>query len=182
MPDCPTCSDSFDSEHGVKVHHKQIHDESLANSVVCDWCGDEFHRKPSEVERYDNNFCEQECKDAFHADYMTGRERPEHAEKMSELHSGEGNPMYGVRGEDAPAWQGGEQMAQNWRRSAEWFEARRTAVERDGGECQVCGTEENLHVHHIHPVSEGGEKFDTENLITLCSQHHYMKHSNGEDE
>jgi hypothetical protein len=163
----------------MKVHHKRIHDESISGvEVDCEECGQSIRRRSSRVQSYDVLFCNDECKRAYFSKNhpLEGTERPEHAELMSEMHSGEDNPMYGVRGEDAPNWQGGEQMVQNWRRSSEWLEARRQAKERDDGECQVCGQSEDLHAHHIQPVSEGGEKFDTDNLIMLCAEHHYDRH------
>lgn len=47
-----------------------------------------------------------------------------------------------------------------------------TAIALDGNRCE---RRRWLHVHHIKPVSEGGQ--DTvENLITLCSSHHQMRH------
>lgn len=178
MPDCPSCSKSFDSDHGVKVHHKRVHGESISGvNIDCAWCGTTINRRPSRVEEYDNLFCGEDCKNNFHSDYLTGRKRPEHAKKMSELALREDTPLFGERGgENEPNWQGGEQECQNWRSSHEWLQSRRDTIERDGGECQVCGKTENLHVHHIQPVSEGGAKFDTENLITLCPKHHYDKH------
>jgi len=181
MVSCPSCGDDFKSEQGMKVHHKRIHNKSISGiEAECDNCGDTFRDRKSEIERYEHNFCCRDCKDEFHSAHMTGRERPEHSRKMAELHSGKGNPMYGVRGEDAPNWQGGEQMLQGWRRSAEWYEARRSALERDDHSCQNsdCNTQEQLHVHHIEPVSEGGDKFDEDNLVTLCQEHHYDRHRN----
>ncbi len=47
-----------------------------------------------------------------------------------------------------------------------------TAVERDGRRCEQ---RKWLHVHHIRPVSMGGGNFP-ENLTTLCSAHHRMRH------
>jgi len=41
--DCPTCErDDFDTEQGVRQHHKQTHGESLPN-LVCENCGELFH-------------------------------------------------------------------------------------------------------------------------------------------
>jgi len=178
VPSCPTCGDECESETGVKIHHAMKHNESIAGvEIECDWCAEIFYRKPSYVERYDNLFCGEECKNNFHSDYLTGRERPEHSELMSELHSGEGNPMHGIRGEDAPGWEGGNHREnQTWRYTAKWSDVRSDVVERDSDECQECGTNEELHVHHITPVSNGGDKFDLENLVTLCREHHYKRH------
>jgi len=168
MRDCPSCDESFDTERGVKIHHKRVHNESIAGVAVdCDWCGTTFYKKPSYVERYEHLFCGRDCKDAFHSDYLTGRERPEHAELMSEMYQGQGNPM----------WNGGGQSGR-WRSTAKWQKTRERVLDRDNRECQVCQDSEELHAHHIQPVSDGGKKFDTDNLITLCAEHHYQEHSN----
>lgn len=56
--ECPTCSDTFDTEAGMKRHHAQIHDESIAKSVsTCEVCGCDF-------EHYDSRkgvVCSNEC-------------------------------------------------------------------------------------------------------------------------
>lgn len=47
---------------------------------------------------------------------------------------------------------------------------------RDGNKCQKCGKEEeDLHVHHIEPISEGGDN-DKLNLITVCANCHRAIH------
>ena len=42
--------------------------------------------------------------------------------------------------------------------------------------CVLCGTKDNLHNHHIIPVSRGGTD-DKINIITLCTIHHATIHS-----
>jgi 5-methylcytosine-specific restriction endonuclease McrA len=46
---------------------------------------------------------------------------------------------------------------------------------RDDYRCRFCNTEENLQPHHIQYVSEGG-KDETNNLVTLCFEHHRAIH------
>ena len=41
----------------------------------------------------------------------------------------------------------------------------------------MCGTNRNLHVHHIRYRSEGGDHHER-NLITLCLTDHDLVHSN----
>ncbi|CEG23139.1 HNH endonuclease [Planococcus massiliensis] len=41
--------------------------------------------------------------------------------------------------------------------------------------CAVCGTEKNIDIHHILPVSEGGESLP-HNLQLLCVEHHAEAH------
>ena len=44
-------------------------------------------------------------------------------------------------------------------------------MERDGWSCGWCGTNQNLHVHHIIFRSAGGSD-DSVNLLTLCEKDH----------
>ncbi len=51
----------------------------------------------------------------------------------------------------------------------------RQVVERDNWRCQVCGSMQNLEVHHIQFRSHSGP--DTErNLVTLCNSCHRSSH------
>lgn len=77
--------------------------------------------------------------------------------------------------EDNPNWGGG--YSDDWRYTTEWTRARSDARERDGHECQECGSGDIIHVHHIEPVSEGGAKHDLDNLVTLCRTCHFDAHS-----
>ena len=50
---------------------------------------------------------------------------------------------------------------------------------RDGNKCVICGATEDLHVHHIIPVSNDTEKkyiYNVGNGVTLCSKCHAMVH------
>ena len=42
--------------------------------------------------------------------------------------------------------------------------------------CVICGTNKNLHHHHIVPVARGGDDHQ-HNFITLCGEHHAFIHS-----
>lgn len=46
-------------------------------------------------------------------------------------------------------------------------EARSAVFERDGHRCLKCGTEEDLSIDHVVPLSKGGDN-DVDNLQTLC--------------
>lgn len=51
--------------------------------------------------------------------------------------------------------------------------------ERDGGVCQFCGTNQNIHAHHILYRSQRKDLIDEPtNLILLCEEHHSLVHSN----
>jgi hypothetical protein len=45
---------------------------------------------------------------------------------------------------------------------------------RDGYKCKICGTEANLEIVHIIPISKGGTN-DIENLQLLCAKHNLEK-------
>jgi len=50
----------------------------------------------------------------------------------------------------------------------DWSDRRKQVLERDGYECQECGSSDRtLHVHHVTPISEGGSH-RLSNLETLC--------------
>ena len=57
----------------------------------------------------------------------------------------------------------------------EWVFARLRAKNRDGWRCQSCGKSGVLEVHHLQPVSAGGDN-SLENLITLCRTCHIGLH------
>lgn len=102
---------------------------------------------------------------------MTDEEFEAFCERLSKERTGEGNPMYGVTGPDNPQWK--ENTAPHLLyQTKKWKETRKEVLERDNHECQACGIEENLHIHHIRPVAEGGARFELNNLVTLCDTHH----------
>jgi 5-methylcytosine-specific restriction endonuclease McrA len=57
-------------------------------------------------------------------------------------------------------------------------ELHRQVLERDGWRCQVCGSMQNLQVHHLKFRSRSGGDVE-QNLITLCGECHARIHSKG---
>lgn len=63
-----------------------------------------------------------------------------------------------------------------------WLEKRAEIIKRDNYKCVICGSEENLTVHHKqYHVNERGEKFlpwqyDDKYLVTLCKSCHQRGH------
>ena len=55
-------------------------------------------------------------------------------------------------------------------------EVRAAVYARDHHRCRYCAKASDLHLHHIHYRSEGVDHSET-NLITLCSTHHDVIHS-----
>lgn len=59
-----------------------------------------------------------------------------------------------------------------YRRSSEWQNIRKVILNKQK-ECQICGSSENLEIHHIiQPKSDRDLFFDINNLIVLCSSCH----------
>ncbi len=56
--------------------------------------------------------------------------------------------------------------------SPQWKRIRTDRMDMDGGSCQVCGSKENLAVHHITYARKEHEELD--DLITLCSECHEL--------
>ena len=52
---------------------------------------------------------------------------------------------------------------------------RHRVLQRDGWKCQVCGSSQNLEVHHKRFRSRRGDD-DEQNLITLCAKCHEKLH------
>ena len=65
-----------------------------------------------------------------------------------------------------------QKRARRTRNSAAWQKAREAARRRDGNRCTACGSTENLEVHHIKSLAEGGDEFALSNLRTLCRDCH----------
>jgi len=56
-----------------------------------------------------------------------------------------------------------------------WVQSRRAALARDDRRCQDCGTQDDLHVHHITPVKQFDNSRDAhylDNLVVLCKYCH----------
>lgn len=71
--ECPTCDRVFDGEHGLKIHHKRTHGESIAGvEVTCDWCGDTYTERPYRLEERDHLFCDRECMGKWRSENFVG--------------------------------------------------------------------------------------------------------------
>ena len=59
--------------------------------------------------------------------------------------------------------------------STSYAKLQRQVLERDGWRCQVCGSMQNLQVHHLKFRSHSGSD-EEQNLITLCAECHGRMH------
>ncbi|MDQ5883067.1 MAG: 5-methylcytosine-specific restriction enzyme [Patescibacteria group bacterium] len=46
---------------------------------------------------------------------------------------------------------------------------------KNGAHCLFCGTTQNLTIHHVIPLSQGGDNSD-DNLVVLCDSCHQKLH------
>jgi 5-methylcytosine-specific restriction endonuclease McrA len=63
-------------------------------------------------------------------------------------------------------------------RGPEWERARLATLNRDGWICVACGKDlegDDATVDHIEPVVAGGDKYDLNNLISLCRRDNSIK-------
>lgn len=74
---CPTCGDELKSPHGMKVHHKLSHGESLATvTTSCSQCGGKIELSSSRFERSDKHFCDAGCYGNYISENYTGEDSP----------------------------------------------------------------------------------------------------------
>ena len=59
--------------------------------------------------------------------------------------------------------------------STSYHDLHQQVLERDGWRCQVCGSMQNLQVHHLKFRSHSGSD-EEQNLITLCAECHERMH------
>lgn len=76
-------------------------------------------------------------------------------------------------------WLETEHAREKGKRPAYWNIIRRTILERDGYRCQICSDNTSLSVHHIIPLSSGGDS-SFENLRVLCQHCHQKAHGRRE--
>jgi len=63
--------------------------------------------------------------------------------------------------------------------SSEYKAWKKAILNRDDFKCKSCGSDQNLHIHHIEPVKTNIKKItDLNNGITLCNKCHRKIHTN----
>jgi len=88
--------------------------------------------------------------------------------------TGERNPMFGRRGKDASAWQGGRTPTYlQGRTRSELQQWRRRVLARDGHRCRICGRTDNIGVHHLLSYLKYPElRSLDDNGVVLCPRCH----------
>ena len=68
-----------------------------------------------------------------------------------------------------------KQISEEYRlylQSDKWRQIRQQIIDRDGGQCRICGGWKNLQVHHITGKYRFYEESHPETLMTLCDRCH----------
>lgn len=144
---CPTCGDKFPSERGLKIHHTNKHDETIAGVVVtCDSCGASFRKYPSNVNENGGNYCDHDC----HPGSRPGRKNPN--------------------------WKGGHKLyyGENWLEQRQKALERDGYTCQSCGHNPGDG-QRDLDVHHIRPLRTFDKPDDAnalDNLVSLCRSCH----------
>lgn len=160
--------------------------------VDCTECGDTFERQPAKIDKTDNNFCSRGCyaqwlqadvsdpdlrRDSIECEVCGCKKDVTTYELKHIEHHFCSKSCYGewqsenLNGEDNPNYKGGVRTYYG----GSWKKQRQKALDRDNQTCQSCGSEQDLHVHHIIPFNEFEESEEANelgNLVTLCSQCH----------
>lgn len=86
---------------------------------------------------------------------------------------GDKNGMYGRCGAQCPSWKGGNTpLRQKLYSSPEWEHISKKVKERDKS-CRMCGSNQEMEIHHIIAFGESPELATEEgNLILLCKECH----------
>lgn len=186
------CSDKCrDKWQSKKFKNKSNPNYSNSKTTLtCKYCGEDYQRWQSQKER--SNYCSKKC---VYEDNQrkTGEDHPKYSKKELEC------VICGEKYKVAPSREKtskfcsrkcqGEWVSQNWTGEdhprwvhgnsdyygKNWLSKRKERLEKDNYKCQHCGTEEDLHVHHVKPRREYKKVEDANtinNLITLCISCH----------
>lgn len=198
---CPTCGAECANEHGVKIHHKRVHGESIAGvEIECAECGDTERIEPWKDKRAERNFCSEACRrqagrvsgvchqcgDTFTRKESNFPDADRHFCEPACRHEfigGENHPRY-------------KPEVDRVRDGADWKSVAREVRQRDNYVCQLCGKlpiGQAVHPHHI-VKRRLFQEWETEyecvsvedsnvprNLILLCAScHPKVEHGNAE--
>ena len=112
-------------------------------TVVCEFCNNEYEVTPAKAE--DSRFCSTDCLDDWRAKYKTGQN----------------NHM----------WRGGSTIRDSVKKQLHGPSWRKIRSREIRNECRICGSGEDLHLHHIIALLDGGTN-GAWNLMTLCQSCH----------
>lgn len=200
---CPYCDKEYSTPQALGSHKGQAHEDEMEKqkTAVCDGCGEEFEKVPSQ----DRRFCSYDCRAEWQAEAFQDEGGPaweggkstwecEWCEDVFEQYESQGSTRFCSKScywnwlaENMPtgpnhySWKGGYDRDYG----DGWNEAKRKAVRKKCGfECYLCGMTQEEHksefravlpVHHIVPyrrMESDSEANDMENLVALCAECH----------
>jgi hypothetical protein len=151
--------------------------------LKCPECGKEFYRYPSTL--YSLR-CSKKCANKYIARLYKGRKysipwRQHLSEAMKGRPSwckGKIGILKGRKGSSSNLWKGGITSPQILARHSSEFKLwRREVLKRDGHKCKICGSDKDLHAHHIKDFTEYPElRYEVENGLTVCVNCHGKIH------
>ncbi len=141
----------------------------------CAECGKEFYIRPSKENR--TKYCSRECHNKAMSEKKikidclncgkTFNVKPS-LEDRRKFCSNQcrDNHMYGVSNDKYSTYEAKRNNA-----FGNWESNKERALERDSYKCAICGSEEQIQVHHIRPLRFYGTNY-IGNLITVCPECH----------
>ena len=138
----------------------------------CEMCGKVFYTFPSQVKRGGGRYCSKGCGTRFRNLTDNPAKLPDVRKKIKENHadfSGKNNPMYGVRGKDAPNYKTGASKYNGYYRMV--------ALTNKPPICEECGTKPTKYNLHVHHKDRDRSNNTLENLKVLCAKCHSSNHA-----
>lgn len=170
------CKGAWRKEEFSGENHPQWKEKQI---LECDNCGGEYTVDPHREN--ETRFCSEECWEEYISVERT-RVECDHCEDTFVIPATKADQRrfcsqecYGdwisihQTGQDSPNWRGGKSIYDAVKKQFHGlsWQTRRKRHRQKEPECQLCGTDENLDVHHIVPILSGGTN-DEWNLMTLC--------------
>lgn len=171
--------------------------------MKCYSCNRTINRPPSQL-RNDKNFCNHECYSKFKSDKWSKKKNPRWSggeEKFKCLVCDKScvRKKYGrkqnkycsitcsakdrgtyQRGQDHPMWKGIDgktaKPLRNLKRYKDWMDR---VLKRDKL-CQNCGSNKDLHVHHIYPLAKMVKEYINKHGSLNVDDPHFYKTKNGQ--
>lgn len=182
---CDVCGSRFTKSGTAaarQVHHfcsvicRRQHEGRT--QVECMTCGILFYKKRAEREARPLHFCSMDCYRVYQRQNMVVTKvcptcnqifTPSGYGKMrhDQVYCSHTCKGAGCRGARNPAWMGGSPAY----RGPDWPTIQKQVVTMDGGRCVLCGSTDDLNVHHIEPYRIS-QKNEMSNLATLCDRCH----------
>ena len=150
--------------------HNDVWETNRRPNKRCDVCGKEF-KATSPRQR----LCSIECRTKW-LTVNPPNERKRVLVHCAECGKGIYRAPYQVGGQDYACSKKCRYLIVARKTSGPNIDAKKLALQRDGGKCVICGFDVVVEVHHIKPRKRGGGggTDDLDNLVTLCPNHHTM--------